>query len=429
MLKDLSVKGAGPAALGGELRFGPLGDRFNVVAGDNGLGKSFLLELCWWALTRTWSKDPVMPYQADAWVRFAFDSGGRTHEARCDWHPNRQEWTRKAGRPPNSSVVVYAAVDGAFSVWDPAKNYRVSANRSGGKVEAPSAYLFTSDEVLHGPADKKVCQGMLADWREWQISEDPRFRLFSAMLTALSPDPDHALVPGKLQRRSVDDTTRYPSVQMPWGHDVAVDHASAGVLRTAKLAYMLTWALSEHQYAADELGLPRADRVILLLDEPETHLHPRWQRTLLPALLAAVQAWSEAAPLQVITTTHSPLVLASLEPSFDPAQDKVWTLDLDLPTTPGGPRPVALRQLAWQAHGDANRWLTSEVFDLKSATSTEAERAIAAATVLMSGPEPSTEQLLAATTALRASGLPELDPFFARWRFVLDRRGLLPDSP
>ena len=36
-------------------------DRLNLIAGDNGLGKSFLLDLAWWALTRTWAGAVALP--------------------------------------------------------------------------------------------------------------------------------------------------------------------------------------------------------------------------------------------------------------------------------------------------------------------------------------------------------------------------------
>jgi hypothetical protein len=32
-----------------------------VITGDNGLGKSFLLDVAWWALTRTWAGHPALP--------------------------------------------------------------------------------------------------------------------------------------------------------------------------------------------------------------------------------------------------------------------------------------------------------------------------------------------------------------------------------
>ncbi len=38
--------------------------RLNLIAGDNGLGKSFLLDLAWWALTRTWAGAVALPMLA-----------------------------------------------------------------------------------------------------------------------------------------------------------------------------------------------------------------------------------------------------------------------------------------------------------------------------------------------------------------------------
>jgi len=43
----------------------------------------------------------------------------------------------------------------------------------------------------------------------------------------------------------------------------------------------------------------------LLLDEGDAHLHPLWQRTLLPAMRAALP------DVQIIVTSHSPFVISS----------------------------------------------------------------------------------------------------------------------
>ena len=53
MIESLHLKNVGPAA---ELTldFAP---RLNLITGDNGLGKSFLLDVAWWALTRRWPHD------------------------------------------------------------------------------------------------------------------------------------------------------------------------------------------------------------------------------------------------------------------------------------------------------------------------------------------------------------------------------------
>ena len=50
MLKSLKLHGVGPVR---DLS-ASFGERLNIVTGDNGLGKSFLLDVCFWSLTGTW---------------------------------------------------------------------------------------------------------------------------------------------------------------------------------------------------------------------------------------------------------------------------------------------------------------------------------------------------------------------------------------
>lgn len=52
MIKRLKIHNIGPAAKM-ELEFG---QRLNLLTGDNGLGKSFLLDIAWWSLTRRWPR-------------------------------------------------------------------------------------------------------------------------------------------------------------------------------------------------------------------------------------------------------------------------------------------------------------------------------------------------------------------------------------
>lgn len=53
---------------------------------------------------------------------------------------------------------------------------------------------------------------------------------------------------------------------------------------------------------------PKELRAVVLIDEIEAHLHPRWQRSVVPLL-------REVFPMcQFIATTHSPLVVGSAEP-------------------------------------------------------------------------------------------------------------------
>ena len=61
MLKSLKLRDIGPAP-----RLGlDLADRLNLFTGDNGLGKTFILDLAWWALTGDWAGLPALPRPAD----------------------------------------------------------------------------------------------------------------------------------------------------------------------------------------------------------------------------------------------------------------------------------------------------------------------------------------------------------------------------
>ena len=68
MLKQLKITNVGPANI--ELEFA---DRLNLITGDNGLGKSFLLDIAWWAMTRKWPAE-VNPKLTAIWPGVCSDS-------------------------------------------------------------------------------------------------------------------------------------------------------------------------------------------------------------------------------------------------------------------------------------------------------------------------------------------------------------------
>ena len=57
ILTYLGLIGVGPV---NPLAFEP-GTRLNIITGDNGLGKTFILESAWWALTGTWAEREALP--------------------------------------------------------------------------------------------------------------------------------------------------------------------------------------------------------------------------------------------------------------------------------------------------------------------------------------------------------------------------------
>ncbi|QVL47233.1 MAG: ATP-binding protein [Thiocapsa sp.] len=151
-----------------------------------------------------------------------------------------------------------------------------------------------------------------------------------------------------------------------------------------------------------------------MIDEVEAHLHPQWQRRIVPALLDVMEALTgkHTIPVQLITATHSPLVLASSESRFHDRKDAIWELDLN-------DGEVQLRAFPWSRMGDANAWLTSSAFDLKEPRSLEAELAMTQALALLRKESPSLAEIDKVDAALRGV-LSDIDRFWVRWSHYRD---------
>jgi len=68
--------------------------------------------------------------------------------------------------------------------------------------------------------------------------------------------------------------------------------ASAGVQRIVAVAYVLVWAWFEHLANSDTIRKSPQRRLVFLIDEVEAHLHPRWQRVIVPALTDVINLLS-----------------------------------------------------------------------------------------------------------------------------------------
>jgi predicted ATP-dependent endonuclease of OLD family len=114
------------------------------------------------------------------------------------------------------------------------------------------------------------------------------------------------------------------------------------------------WTWREHVEAARLKNTPPSSSLVVLLDEVEAHLHPQWQRVLLPALLRVARELS--GDVQLFATTHAPLVLASLESHFDDGQDALFHLDLE-------EGEVGVSKIPWALRSDVSLWFTKAMFD------------------------------------------------------------------
>lgn len=426
MLKYLHLKNVGPAS---EMEM-ELGSRLNLITGDNGLGKSFLLDVAWWALTRRWPQDvnskltsgyaarPTEP-KKPATIAFRADSKSKKDVAyESKYVPRDESWLGRVGRPLNPGLVIYAHADGSFSVWDPARNYWKRKGNIDVQERLPG-YVFSPKEVWDGlivPIDdrpNKVCYGLIDEWATWIREGGSSAKNMATVLAHLSPsnDPHDQLTPGPLTRLSVNEGRDIPSLKTGYANAIPILHASSGVRRVVALAYMLLWSWRENRIAAERLGEKPANQVVMLIDELESHLHPRWQRSILGSLLKLVSILHKSAKTQLIAATHSPLVLASAEPYFDDKHDAWFDLDLNRSEPVGR---VELMQREFVRLGDISDWLTSEAFDLKEPRSVEAEVAITKALALYRNPSPPKKEIEEVDRLLKAS-LSDVDRFWVRW--------------
>ena len=428
MLKHIHAEGLGPAK---DISW-DLGQRLSLVVGDNGLGKTLLLDLIWWILTGRAVGEPMQ------------GNRGLVHEPSISWthHEDPQqvfEAHLPAGKEPSDwirtstdrsdalgNVLIYARSDGSYAVYDP-----VEASGRGAK----GTVVLKPDEVWNGLGRGKSvkCRGLIEDWRAWQYEPDerPYFEAFQAVLTSLS-EPGHRIELSDITTTKEGDDRKIPSVKLPYGI-VPISQLSAGMRRILSLAYLIVWSWRGHQLAKKRKQLDSIANLTLLIDEVELHLHPQWQRAILPSLFEAVSDRTlprgqlfGAANLgpQIIATTHAPLVLASIETRWDDDLDSLLRYELN------DQRQVVVHEGEVRKEGDANDWLTSEVFGLGEARSREAEAALTKAEGLMEGAAGMDETFLAEQVrALHVElkrVLPNDDPFWTRWigtyRF-LDRRG------
>lgn len=425
MLNHLKLKNVGPAP-SMELTFG---QRLNLITGDNGLGKSFLLDIAWWAMTRKWpsevnprltsGKRALPSSEKQATIGFSFSGKSRTEDYVSNYLPRDEAWTGRPGRPANPGLVFYAMADGSFAVWDPARNYWRTQEGVDVQDRIP-AYVFSPAEVwdgLFGKDGKPLCLGLVMDWAGWQKENSSAFESLQAVLKAMSPSDKERLKAGDLTRVSLDDARDIPTIRMPYGQDVAVLHASAGMRRILALAYLLVWTWEEHCKATKLLREEPTNQVVFLIDEVESHLHPQWQRQIIPALLAVAKTLIKKAEVQVITATHSPLVMASVEPLFDAGKDAWFDLDLER-------KKVVLRQREFEKHGSAANWLISEAFDLQSDRAVEYEELVKKAAALLEQQDPSVDRIRAMNTKL-VDALSPTDDFLFNWRYVCKKKGWL----
>jgi len=412
-LSVLTIEGVGAAK---KLHL-ELANRINLFTGDNGLGKSFILDCAWYALSGHWSNLPASPREDanEPKISFLIETD-KIHKGHSFYNWEQQEWISLEKRPAISSLLIYARVDGAFAVWDPAR-----------ETKGDKPLIFTGEEIWNGLQSKSgdkvtfLSNGLLADWILWQNSpENEPFETFKRVLKRLSP-PDletgdiGILEPGKPTRIS-GDSRWMPTIKHAYG-EVPLVYASAGVQRIVALAYLIVWAWEEHKAQSKLIRQSPKRNMVILVDEIEAHLHPQWQRKILTALLEVQNDLASELSMQLLIATHSPLLMSSIEPIFERNQDKIFHLDLLNGTE------VVLQEPEFVIYGTVDSWLRSEIFELSQPRSFEGERAIEDAKKLQLKETVTKAEVVEVSERLMKY-LSAHDPFWSRWTFFATEHGV-----
>ena len=414
-VSSMAMKGVGPAPA---LHYQPT-ERLNLITGDNSLGKTFLLECLWWAITGHWNEYMAEPQRdlesSSARLEYTLNVSGRHRQFTFSYHPAVRSWLpNKSSLPPYSGLAIYCRYDGSHVIWDPVSSSRRSASDDG-------RVMLSREELLWGKRGRdergqrvSICNGLVTDWIDWQTRGsrfDNIFDVFVQCLQILSPVDGEPLRVGDPTPMRGDER-EMPTLRAAYGI-VPFVHASAGVQRIVGLLYIMIWAWFRHQRNAKLVEQVPQDCLILMVDELEAHLHPRWQRSVVPSLISAVESLSGELTMQLHFATHSPLVLASTEPLLSHDRDCLHHLDIR-------GAGVVLERIEFARYGSVDSWLESGVFGLGHARSLRAEKAIEKAKALQLSAAPARGEIMAVDRELTEI-LRDDDEFWPRWRYFAKR--------
>lgn len=406
-LQFLEFSGIGPVR---KLKMEP-GSRLNIITGDNGLGKTFLLDVIWWALTQQQLEQIIVPLENASTppeIKFTVSHRSSTQPKSSVFNSRNYTWSIPR-RTEESGLTIYARVDGSFAIFDPIcyDNTTVMADRG--------ITLLNRDQIWMGDHGKKI-EGIIRDWVKWQIrqNEFAVFKIFKKVVERLRP-PDMDDMQIGAPMRIPGFSMELPTLYHPYGQ-IPIIFESAGIKRILSLAYLIVWAWEEHRVKAKQYGKKEESQLVLLIDEAEAHLHPKWQRVFLNSLLQVAHDLKEDLGIQYFVTTHSPMLLASAEDVWDLSSDKIYHLNIDKNGT------VKFAELPFEIYGSSDAWLQSIFFDYLSPVSPSTEEILARADQLMaeSNPRPT---VIREVNALLTKHVPPENPLWLRWILFIENQG------
>ena len=289
---------------------------FNLIVGVNGVGKTTLLDALGVCLSKfvrasngiqgrsKWFSDDDIRIGADA---LSIDSSVRIGDQhhRCFLHNPRKEI--HGGPKKMKSFVAGIQID-------------VSGAERGGR---PLAVLFSTKRAVSSrrvPSKRVAAGGMAAAFADAFANRELRLREFGDWIRAQDvlrgENPAAARMLAACEDAVTSFLPYYTNLRLTGkgqpqlcidrgGTTIPVQQLSDGERGSLALVLDLTRRLAQ---ANPELTAPASQaEAVVLIDEIELHLHPKWQRRIVHNLTAAFPR------CQFIATTHSPQVIGEVQ--------------------------------------------------------------------------------------------------------------------
>lgn len=324
-INRLKLKNIGPF-LEAELDFNGLKEKaaITLITGENGTGKSIVID----AIRRMYLGPHLGSYSNERDIcrsdDFHVELGIEVNELSYDFISMKKQKNR------NNAFFVYYKDENSLPnhgfnpkqlhdyFWGPlivkpkpnwVVNYWTSHNDNLKfnieNIEFFKPYTFLIDS-LSGIQKNSEVVGLITFFDYLRTSTDEKERLEGEFLfETLKKIIKLSLNEGEFKH--VERKTLMPIVRQK-GADVSIDKLSSGNLYLIQRLV----ALLGQMYAVYSINDLKLDDMLkspglLLIDEAENHLHPKWQKTFLNSVLSIFPN------LQIIATTHSPFIISSVE--------------------------------------------------------------------------------------------------------------------
>ena len=287
------------------------GDGWTVLVGANGTGKTTVLQSI---VLAAMDPRPVTSLVETPWT-WVRSGASAVEEAVIELHSrSREQKPRRSRRRISPRKDRY--IEGASSPELPLLLGFSARRRIAQPGETPKSENLELERVrgLFATDHPLLTQDFFAAL-EMKTARNALSRVLRDMLVYeqhdehLFPLVDSFELRGKGGVTTITQLMEQRRFQLRYGADysvrVGVEDLSDGY--QAMLVVVLE-VLAQSVLATKKVPDPQTLEAVVLVDEIEAHLHPRWQRTVVPLLRSALPR------CQFIVTTHSPLVVASANP-------------------------------------------------------------------------------------------------------------------